>query len=786
MTRRVLHILEFDKVKEKVREKATSTLGKEMVDALTPMISIEEVELAQQETREGSIVLRLKGSVPLGGIRDIRKAIQRSRIGGMLSPQELLDISGVLSAGGRVKQFILQLAEEDESLPILNGLAQSIERLRPLEDEITQSIDDHGEVMDGASSQLRQIRNEIRQTESQVRERLERILRTSSYQKMLQEGIITIRNDRYVLPVKQEYRGSFGGIIHDQSASGATLFIEPEAVVSLNNRLRELFAREQREVEKVLLHLSGQVANHADPLIVNVESLARIDFIFAKAFYGESIKGTQPLLNEKGKIRLKKARHPLLSPETVVPIDVELGDHFTAMVVTGPNTGGKTVSLKTIGLLTLMAMSGLQIPSEEGSEISVFSQIHADIGDEQSIEQSLSTFSSHLTNIIKIIQSMDENSLILLDELGAGTDPSEGAALAIAILDHIIQRGAKVVATTHYSELKAYAYNRKQVINASVEFDVATLSPTYRLLVGVPGRSNAFAIAERLGLNREIIDLAKKQMSQEEMSVEKMIVSLEENRMTAEREREKAEGLRKELENMRNQLEKERQELEKEKNRILTNAEKEAAQAVAKARKEAEEVIAQLRKMALEEQTSIKEHRLIEAKKRLEAALPRFKKEPVHQRKGAEVKNNLLPGDDVMVYSLNQRGQILEEISSDEILVQIGLMKMKVNKADVGPVSTEKKPERNLLATIKGNREHIRPELDIRGDTIEDAIHSIDKYLDDAVISGLNQVSIIHGKGTGALRKGIQEYLKKHPQVKEFRLGVHGEGGSGVTVVKFN
>lgn len=785
MNERVLQTLEFDKVLIRLAEYASTSLGKEKVQKLKPLSNYMEAEQAQKATAEGVTVLRLKGSVPLGGIHDVRPAAKRASIGGVLPAKDLLDLADTIGAGRRLKKFLFDLCDE-ESLPILQSLSEGIEGLKQLEDEIRSCIDDHGEILDSASPELRRVRQEIRGLESSIKQKLEQIIRTSSYQKMLQEAVITIRNDRYVIPVKQEYRGNFGGLIHDQSASGATLFIEPQAIVQFNNQLREAKLREEKEIEKILRQLSNRVAEVADAIINNVEILGEMDFIFTKAKYAQAVRATKPILNEERYIRLKKGRHPLISMDQVVPIDVELGKEYSMLVITGPNTGGKTVSLKTIGLITLMAQAGLFIPCNEESEVAVFDEVFADIGDEQSIEQNLSTFSSHLTNIIRILEGMTHNSLILLDELGAGTDPTEGAALAIAILDYIHHIGARVVATTHYKELKAYAYNRADVMNASVEFDVESLRPTYRLLIGVPGRSNAFAIAARLGLHPAIIEKARKNVDTESQQVETMIATLEENRRGAEEERRQAEVYRQEIERLRKEMEKERERFEAEKDRILQKAREEARNAVKKAKEEADSIIAELRRLQQEEGARVKDHQLIEAKKRLEAVVPDWERKPASPQTSFKGKGNkkIKPGDEVHVHSLGLKGTVVEQAGKEEYIVQIGIMKSKIHRNDLQVVEGQKQQAERSFTRVKSNRDTIRTELDVRGLLVEDAIIEIDKYLDEAILAGLNQVTIIHGLGTGALRKGVQEYLRSHRSVKNMRLGVHGEGGSGVTVIE--
>lgn len=781
---KILSTLDYHKIINKLSANAATELGKRIAERLEPSAGLETVKLLLQATDEAYAADRLKGSAPFGGIADISAPLHRSRIGGTLNPSELLDIAFSSRGGRRVKKHI-EVIHEGHPMPLLQGMAEGIVEHKALEDAIFDCIDENADVLDSASPELGSIRRELRNGESRIREKLESMIRSSSVQKMLQDVIITLRNDRYVIPVKQEYRSSFGGIVHDQSGSGATLFIEPEAIVTMNNRLRELKASEEREIEKILQKLTALSAEHIEDLLINQEILGELDFAFAKAKLAHGMKATQPRMNDRGFLKLKKGRHPLIERDKVVPLDVELGNNFSAIIVTGPNTGGKTVSLKTIGLLSLMAMSGLFVPAEEGSQLCVFDAIYADIGDEQSIEQSLSTFSSHLTNIISILKNMTAKSLVLLDELGAGTDPAEGSALAIAILEHIHAIGSRIVATTHYSELKAYAYNRKSVINASMEFDVATLSPTYRLLVGVPGRSNAFAIAERLGLQRSIIDHARGEVSEEDQRVESMIASLEENRLSAENERHTAEELRRQMEAQRAKHEDERRRFEEQKEKLQLKAEEEARAIVAKAKKEAETIIAELRKLAMEEGASVKEHKLIEARRKLDEATP--ESTPKRPGKAAGGKRDTIgPGDEVMVYSLNQKGHVLE-IGASDALVQLGILKMKVSLDDMEliksqtPVKQQPKQSSTLTRTKDDNA---RMELDLRGESLEEAIMEVDRFLDESFLSGFGRVYIIHGKGTGILRTGIQQYLRRHAHVKSFRNGDYGEGGIGVTVAE--
>ncbi|WP_219838586.1 endonuclease MutS2 [Paenibacillus sp. R14(2021)] len=785
MDNKILQTLDYAKIVYKLAQHAATALGKAEVEAIHPSPDLEEVKYALQVTEEAYQADRLKGSAPFGGIADIRASLLRSKIAGTLNPAELLEIAETVRGGRRVKRHVLQL-HDDHSVPTLAAMAEQLTEHKALEDAIFMCIDEQAEVMDSASVELASIRRELRAGESRVREKLEGMIRSSSVQKMLQDAIITIRNDRYVIPVKQEYRSNFGGIIHDQSGSGATLFIEPEAIVVMNNKLRELRLSEEREIEKILQKLTALTADYADDLILDLDLLGKLDFAFAKARLAHIMSATMPRMNDRGYLKLRRGRHPLIAREHVVPIDVELGNTSTAIIVTGPNTGGKTVSLKTIGLLSLMAMSGLFVPAEDGSQLCVFDALYADIGDEQSIEQNLSTFSSHLTNIIRILKNMTPKSLVLLDELGAGTDPAEGSALAIAILEHMHKLGCRIVATTHYSELKAYAYNRKGVINASMEFDIATLSPTYRLLIGVPGRSNAFAIAERLGLQRSIIDHARGEVSEEDVRVETMIASLEENRIGAETERRTAEALRKELETQRARHEAELQRFEEQREKMLAKAQDEAREVMLKARREAEEIISDLRKLAQEEGAAVKDHKLTEARRKLDEATPEARKTAKSKAKSAKPQQ-IESGDEVMVYSLGQRGHVVE-LSGSDALVQLGILKMKVAVSDLELVKraeTGKTQQPKIAASLKRTRdENVRSELDLRGANLEEAMLEVDRFLDESFLAGFGQVYLIHGNGTGVLRTGISDFLRRHKHVKSYRLGKYGEGGSGVTVAE--
>ncbi|MGA3598853.1 endonuclease MutS2 [Lysinibacillus agricola] len=782
---RALKTLEYDKVRQQVATFCTSSIGKSAIDELVPQTDYEKVVQLLEEMDEGLSILRVKGNVPMGGIFDVRPAARRAQIGGMLSAIELMEVSSTIRASRILRNFIEDIeSEEVIEIPHFIAKKDSMPVLTGLQHEINNCIDDNGSVLDSASQTLRSIRQSLRAEEAKVRSKLESLTRGSNASKMLSDTLVTIRNDRFVIPVKQEYRHHYGGIVHDQSSSGQTLFIEPDSVVQANNEIHRLKMKEQAEVERILLALSAMVEEVAPDLFNLVKVLGEIDVILAKGKYGQANKCTMPKMNNDGYIRLVRARHPLLPIETAVANDIEFGKDITAVVITGPNTGGKTVTLKTVGLCTLMAQAGLPVPALDGSELAVFKQLFADIGDEQSIEQSLSTFSSHMVNIVDILQKFDHESLVLFDELGAGTDPQEGAALAISILDEVHGRGARVMATTHYPELKAYGYNRPGVANASVEFDIETLSPTYRLLIGVPGRSNAFEISSRLGLPESIIDRAKSFTGTDRHEVESMIASLEATRRQSEDDAERSRELLMESEDLRKELQEKVLAYEERKEALDKKAKEKARKIVDEAKKEAESIIADLRAMRKNADQVVKEHELIEARKRLEEATPIENNKVL--KKAAQVKaraQNLVVGDEVKVLSYGQRGTLLEKVSNSEWVVQMGILKMKISDSDLEYIKPEKEPVQRITG-VKNRNSQVKLELDLRGERFEDAIIRTEKYIDDALLANYGRVSIIHGVGTGALRQGIQTYLKKHKRVKSFRFGEAGEGGFGVTVVE--
>jgi len=780
---RVLKTLEFDKIRDMAATHCTSFAGRSYMEKLVPVSDFDEVVKLLEETDEGLSILRVRGNVPMGGVSDIRPHAKRAQMGGMLSAYELMETANTIRASRNLRQFIEGIvADEDIEIPHFIEKKNGIPVLTGLEHEINACIDDNAHVVDSATGTLRTIRQGLRIQEGRVREKLESYTRGKNASKMLSDAIVTIRNDRYVIPVKSEYRSHYRGVIHDMSSSGQTLFIEPDAVVQANNEIRRLKLQEQEEIEKILIDLSAKVQEVAHDLFTLVAILSEIDVILAKAKFGIAHKCTKPEVNNKGYIRLTKARHPLLSIEEAVANTIEFGEDITTIVITGPNTGGKTVTLKTVGLCTLMAQAGLPIPALDGSEVAVFDSIYADIGDEQSIEQSLSTFSSHMVNIVDILKKFDDRSLIIFDELGSGTDPQEGAALAISILDEVHGHGARVMATTHYPELKAYGYNRPGVANASVEFDVDTLSPTYRLLIGVPGRSNAFEISKRLGLQDRVIERAKKFTGTDRGEVDSMILSLETSRVQSEKDAEETHEILLETDRLKRELEEKLAAFDNMKERMEEKAKEKAKKIIQDAKRESEAVISDLRAMRLNVGANIKEHELIEARKRLEGAAPAEASKKVIKAKAAP--RALQKGDEVKVLSYGQKGTLIDKISDNEWIVQIGILKMKLDQSGLEYVKPEKEKLSYISTSVKGRDSNVKLELDLRGERYEDAIIRTEKYLDDAILSNYHQVSIIHGKGTGALRQGIQQYLKNHRRVKTYRFGESGEGGHGVTVVE--
>lgn len=781
---RVSGKLGFDKICEDLANLCHLPRAKELARALMPSANFEVVKENLDQTSEGKELLRLNPLFSIRGAKEIRYYLERVLRGGTLAPEELLDIRDTLRAARSVKR---SLKESKTPYPLLQEIMEQVETPKGIEEELTRCITEDGKVTDGASTALAELRRSILRLQNRIRETLEGILRNPAYQKMLQDPIITQRSERYVVPIKQEYRHAFSGIVHDQSASGATLYIEPTTVVNLGNELREVVLKEQREVQRILLDLSTKIEGEADCIADLHEALAKVDFILAKARLSEEMEGGPPILSPKREISLVQARHPLLTGK-VVPLTIELGNRFDTVVVTGPNTGGKTVALKTIGLLAAMAQSGLHIPAESDSKVGIFSRIFADIGDEQSVEQSLSTFSGHMKNIVEIVEKADQRSLILLDEVGAGTDPTEGAALAMAIIQELHERGACVVATTHYGALKNFAYNTPRVVNASVEFDSETLKPTYRLLIGIPGKSNAFYIAGRLGLPEGILERGRAFLTERENQVADLIENLEDTQREIDFEKQKIQDERQAIEQESAELKRRAQMLEDKYQEMIAKAKDQYIEIVQEARREAEKLIDEL-KAALKEER--KDQQAIERAR--EGLKKLSKKAGAHESprdlSGGARPEDIKLGQLVYLTKLRQKGQVLSLPNEEgEILVQVGIMKMNVPLQEVRVVQEEQgnAPRKGGKQGSIGKKkvETIRTEIDLRGMLVEEASYKLDKYLDDAVLSGIGQVYVIHGKGTGALRQGIQEFLRGHHHVKSFRLGQHGEGDLGVTVVE--
>ncbi|KJS87960.1 MAG: recombination and DNA strand exchange inhibitor protein [Peptococcaceae bacterium BICA1-8] len=777
--------LEFDKIKTKLINECSSGLGKEVAQTIEPITDLELIQVWQQETTEGVLIRRFEPQIPLGGIVDIRLQIRKAEIGGILEAEEFLKVFDILSASRKLKKFFVN-NKKQYSCPRMELLGGRLNIIKDLEDEIEKVISPEGEVRDTASSTLLTLRRKIVTLQNRIKEKLDNFVKSEHSNKFLQDSIITIRGDRYVVPVKQECRNQVPGIIHDQSGSGATLFIEPMAIVELNNDLRKTHSEERDEILRILSELSAKMAQYTEDLKINLDILSKIDFIFAKARLSEKLDCTEPKIVLERKITINRGRHPLILPNEVVPLTISLGEDFGLLVITGPNTGGKTVTLKTVGLFVLIAQSGLHIPADIGSSIGIFKKVFADIGDEQSIEQSLSTFSSHMTNIVKILEEADDFTLILLDELGAGTDPSEGAALAISILEYLKAKNARLIATTHYSELKTYAFNEPMVQNASVEFDIKTLRPTYKLLIGVPGKSNAFEIASRLGLKDEIVLKARSLISQDEKDVADLIESLESNRLTSELSKQQAENKLKLIEEKLVSIKQQETKINASSEKIIRKAEEEALQIVKNARKESENIIKEIRQLAKEEIIKA-EYKALELKKELENKEDKLTSKILKGPKVIGQKpKNLKIGQEVFIPKLNQAGTVITEPNNNEELqVQAGILKIIVKLDEVQIVERKKEITQRGIGKIVSNKsESMKNEFDFRGTNVEEAIPLVDKYLDDAYLTGLSQVYLIHGKGTGVLRNSIREMLKRHPHVKAMRTGGFDEGGTGVTVVE--
>lgn len=791
MNQKAYKALEYNKIIEQLTEKASSPMGKELCRRLSPFTDIEEIRRLQTQTKDALTRLFQKGSISFGSVKDVRGSLKRLEIGSTLGIPELLSICSLLENTNRVKAYSRN--DRSDALPdSLDGMFQNLEPLTPLSTEIRRCILSEDEISDDASSTLRQIRRSMKIVNDKIHTQLSSLVNGGA-RNYLQDAVITMRNGRYCIPVKAEYKGQVPGMIHDQSSTGSTLFIEPMAVVKLNNDIRELELQEQKEIEVILANLSEHTALSREEILTDLEILVQLDFIFARAALAMDMNATEPIFNEEGRIHLRKARHPLIDKKKAVPIDVRLGEDFDLLVVTGPNTGGKTVSLKTVGLLTMMGQSGLHIPAYDRSELSVFHEVYADIGDEQSIEQSLSTFSSHMTNVVSFLKKADNRSLVLFDELGAGTDPTEGAALAISILSHLHERGIRTMATTHYSELKVYALSTPGVENACCEFDVETLRPTYRLLIGVPGKSNAFAISSKLGLPDYIIEKAKEQISEQDESFEDMLSSLEQNRITLEKEREEAARYKQEIETLKSLLESKQEKLDERKDRIIRQANEEAHTILREAKEYADQTMKAFHKFqkdhvdtaAMERERQAIRERMSKAEKGMSQ-----KKEVKKPKKELSAKDLSL-GDSVKVLSMNLTGTVSSRPDSKGYLfVQTGIIRSKVHISDLElvdePVIKTASMQRTGAGKIRMSKsDSISTEINLLGKTVDEAIAELDKYLDDAYIAHMKSVRIVHGKGTGALRKGVHNYLKRQKHVESFRLGEFGEGDAGVTIVEF-
>ncbi len=789
MDKKSFKVLEFDKIIEILKSKASSSLGLKRIERLEPSSEFEEVKYRLQETTEAQSILIKRGHVNLGGIHDVLDKVKRAEIGASLDPASLLMVADTLRAARVLSNSLSGDEEEDFNYPIIQSLTTSLYIHKEIEDAIYNAIVSELEIADSASSTLRDIRRRIVQKNQSIRSKLNSIISSSTYQKYLQDSIISMRGDRFVIPVKAEYRSVVSGIVHDQSSSGATLFIEPMSIVEMNNELRKLKLDEQEEIERILSELSRMIGEVSREIISNQEILEKIDFIFAKGKLSLQMKGIDPKLNEDKKFVIKNGRHPLLDPKKVVANTIYLGDEFHTLVITGPNTGGKTVTIKTVGLFALMTQSGLHIPADFGSSMCVYDNVFADIGDEQSIEQSLSTFSSHMTRIVSILENVTENSLVIFDELGAGTDPIEGAALAIAILEDVKMAGAKCIATTHYSELKNYALTKKGVENAAVEFNIETLSPTYKLLIGVPGKSNAFEISKKLGLRDYIIDRAKEFINTDNIELEDLLQNVEKNRIKAEEDRAEAEKLKLEIQQIRD---KEAEKLDKiinQKEKMIERAKSEAFSITRQAKEEVDEIIKHLKELENQRASKEKNRQIEQLRKELTDSMgslqPTVKSMIVPKVASKEIKN-LKAGEDIRVITLNQEGTVVStDDKKKEAVVQIGIMKMTLPYKSLQRIKNQQQSTvtKKTRSVIKAKSGRVKGEVDLRGMNLEEATLEVEKYLDDATVAGLEQVTIIHGIGTGVLKSGIQDVLKRNKYVKKKRQGGYGEGGVGVTIV---
>lgn len=790
MNSKALHVLEYNKIIERLTEKATSDPGRKLCRELLPMTVLEEIEHAQKETADALSRLFKKGSTSFGGNKDLGRCIKSLEVGSPLSAVELLQIAAMLENVSRIKAYGRN-DRDDAPTDTLDEYFNGLESLTNLANEIRRCILSEEEIADDASPALKQIRRKKALTNDKIHSQLTSMV-NGSYRTYLQDAVITMRNDRYCIPVKSEYKGQVPGMVHDQSSTGSTFFIEPAAVVTLNNELKELDIKEQEEIEKILADLSIQAGEHTDALAGNQRLMTTLDFIFAKASLAMEENGSMPLFNTEHHLKLRKGRHPLLDKKKVVPIDIELGTDFDLLIITGPNTGGKTVSLKTVGLLTLMGQAGLHIPALDRSELSIFTEVYADIGDEQSIEQNLSTFSSHMTSIVSILENADADSLCLFDELGAGTDPTEGAALAAAILDHLHARGIRTMATTHYSELKVYALSTPFVENACCEFNVETLRPTYRLLIGIPGKSNAFAISSRLGLSDEIIESAKTHITEDKESFEDLLSDLENSRITIEKERLEIASYKEEIKSLKSRLESKQEKIDQSKERILREAHEEARQILQDAKDIADETIRTFQKAGSSTMKDLEQSRQ-KVRDKISEKNNRLSLKPSENPTHKLLKpNQVNPGDRVKVVSMGLTGIVSTRPDKNgKLFVQCGIIRSQVHLNDLvllaeETVTTTAPMQRSSSGKLKMSKSYsISTEINLLGKTVDEALSALDKYLDDAYLAHLPSVRIVHGKGTGALRKAVQDYLRRCKYVKSYRLGEYGEGDAGVTIAEF-
>lgn len=780
-------VLEYNKILKMLAGYTESEEVKRRIEKLLPNKKLDKAKAAQSETTEAvSAILKL-GSPPVSlAVPNVKEAVKRCEMGGILSPKDFLEISRVLYVARRMKAYTSELSENTK---ILFNIGNALVTAKKLEDNINGAILSENEIADTASSELASIRRRMKTLNGKIKDGLNDMIHSSHYQKYLQDSLVTMRAERYVIPVRAEFRNEVPGIVHDTSSSGATLFIEPMSVVNANNEIRDLINKEEREIEKILAELTAETAECIDVILTDYENISELDFIFCKGKLSIDMNGNEPVLNSEGIIEFKHARHPLINKEKVVANDIFLGDGFDTLVITGPNTGGKTVTLKTIGLFSLMAAAGLHLPVRDGSRAAVFSKVFADIGDEQSIEQSLSTFSSHMVNIVEILKRADDNSLVLFDELGAGTDPTEGAALAIAILEDLKIFKIKTVATTHYSELKLFALSTDRVENASCEFDIDSLQPTYKLLIGVPGKSNAFSISKRLGLENRIIERAGELLSDEDIKFEDVITDLEQNRRKAQSDKEYAEKLKREITDLRVKVEKERIALKESKNRILEDARREAKILLMEAREEANEVIRELellRKQRVEKFDETIQKSRERLKKKEENIDKQMNKADKSKKPRHVLPKNLKEGDPVVILSMGQEANVIKPPDKDGMVrVEAGIFKMDVHMSDIAISPEAKKKEQSYTKmSFASKAKTAGTEIDVRGQLLDEALMNVDKFIDDSCLAGIGTVTIIHGKGTGVLRKGIQDMLKRHRHVKSVRNGTFGEGEMGVTVAE--